>query len=116
MRYKARAMSEPADDIPRTSMRTRLEGHGILIALVAIAIFAAVIRAQGPHHHFNYLALFVGVFPVVIGWIIGVLALERGLRSEDGRRAIGIAVGAGAVAALVNLVLVIVLLDYLGVT
>jgi hypothetical protein len=87
--------------------RTRLQGHATLLVLAA-GIAIASMRPGA-----NVLQLIVCGFPMVVGWIIGVIALEIGVARGDGARAIRSAVAKAMLAALVNLVLILVVFSQL---
>ena len=87
-----------------SSWRVRGEGYATTVSLAVLGVIVGITRADNP------LQLLAGVFPVVVGWIGSVIALERDIARGEGRAAIKSAVVLGCVVALVNLVLFVAVL------
>lgn len=96
---------------PVSRWRTRLEGYLLTVALAALGAIITAARAGD-----NVLSLAVGVFPIAVGWLCSAIVLELGIARDHGRGAIRSSIAIGMLVTLVNLVLFLTLLYYLGLT
>lgn len=99
--------SESANEAaPTSKWRTRLEGHTALLGLAGLGLTYVFYRAE------NEIALAGGIFPMVVGWLLGVIALEVNL-ARGVVAAVRKSVLVQIIASVANILLVSAVIYYL---